>query len=543
MKIYYLLPILAFMSCESNPKSTAENIELPGIDSVYVENHLSTLSSDDFEGRMPATPGGKKTVAYLEKELKNLGLAPAFGDSYLQEVPLVEIDGEVKGPMQIEVKGETIELSHKDDFVVVTERPVEEISISSSELIFCGYGIVAPEYDWNDYQGIDTKGKTAVVLVNDPGLGMDSDSLFKGNIMTYYGRWTYKYEEADRHGLDGIILIHETNMAGYPWFVVKTGWTGPQLHINQNGSNEDCPIKGWIHLDAAKNLFDKCDLDLSSLIKQARKSDFKPVAMNARVTVGLTNKLKRDTSYNVVGISKGTSNPDEHIVFTAHWDHLGIGAPIDNDSIYNGALDNATGTASLLGLAKSFAQVETPRSAVFCFVTAEEQGLLGSELYVNKPALPLSEAICNINLDAVNITGPSKDFTITGFGQSNLDEYTSRFAEKQERYVQGEQEPEKGFFFRSDHFNFAKKGVPALYGKGGYDHKSKGKEFAQKFKDDYTTNHYHQPSDEYKSGDWDLRGLLEDTELLFNLSHHLLNGTEWPEWSESSEFKSLDRRK
>ena len=540
--IYILLVSLVFIACGS--KDNSENdFSSAGIsiDSTEFEKHLAELSHDRYRGRMPGTEGGRETVAYLIDQLEAYGVQPALDGDYRQAVPLVEIDGQLQGPMTVSFDdGEIMSLEPRNDFVAVTERPVDSIGLDNSQLVFCGYGIVAPENDWNDYADVDLNGKTAVVLVNDPGLGQEDEDFFKGNTMTYYGRWTYKYEEADRQGLDGILLIHETNMAGYPWFVVKTGWSGPQLHIDQGQNMDDCGVKGWIHLEKAKELFERSGLDLSSLIKAARKPGFKPVEMGPKVSVALKNELRYDTSHNVIGMLEGKERPDENVVYTAHWDHLGVGDPVEGDSIYNGALDNASGTATLLAIAQAMSAADSlERTAVFCFVTAEEQGLLGSEWYANNPVLPLDKAVANINLDAGNFLGRSKDLTIVGYGHSDLDQLAEFHAKKQDRYVQNEQEPEKGFFFRSDHFNFAKKGVPALYAKGGYDHREKGVDYALKVRDEYVSQHYHQPSDEYDPDNWDLSGFVEDANLMLNIGLDLLKSDKWPRWSDDSEFKSL----
>lgn len=491
---------------------------------------------------MPCTEGEDLTLDYLEGELKRFGLKPVGGKSFRQAVPLVEIDGTIEDQMEITIDDMVLPLTPGEDFVAITERPVESISLDASDLVFCGYGIVAPEYDWNDYDGVDLKGKTAIVLVNDPGLATDDPDFFKGETMTYYGRWTYKYEEADRLGLDGILIIHETRMAGYPWFVVKTGWSGPQLLLSDRNLEQDCGVKGWLHLEKAKQLFEYCDLDLSTLIKASKARDFKPVSLGAKVSVKVNNQLRFDTSYNIIAQKEGVIK-DEHVIYTAHWDHLGVGDVVEGDSIYNGALDNASGTSILLGVAEALSKApQLKRTALFTFVTAEEQGLLGSKLYAENPLLPIEKAVANINIDGINMIGKAKDLTITGYGQSDLDERVAALAEKQGRYVQGEQEPEKGYFFRSDHFNFAKQGVPALYAKGGYEHLTKGKEYAKQVRENFVANQYHQPSDEYDPETWNLSGALQDGQLMFDMGVELLNSDDWPRWREGSEFKHLDRR-
>lgn len=540
--ILAIISTLVIACSSSSDQDTQNGSSVVQVDSTVFEKHLAELSGDAYEGRMPGTDGGRKTVSYLIDQLKSYGVEPAVNGSFKQAVPMVEIDGTLDGPMVIDLGEEQMTLEPGEDFVAVTERPVDGLSLENSPLVFCGYGIVAPEYDWNDYEGVDLKGKTAVVLVNDPGLGTEGDSIFKGNTMTYYGRWTYKYEEADRQGLDGILVIHETRMAGYPWFVVERGWTGPQLYIDQGKDAEDCGIKGWLHLEKAKELFSRSGQDLSALIKASRQPGFKPVELGATASLSLANTLKYDTSHNVIGKIVGEERPEEHVVYTAHWDHLGIGAAVGGDSIYNGALDNASGTAALLAMASAMSNTEKPdRTALFCFVTAEEQGLLGSEWYTEEPVLPLRSTVANINLDAGNFIGASRDLTVVGYGQSDLDDLAESHAKGQGRYVQGEQEPEKGYFFRSDHFNFAKKGVPALYAEGGYDHWTEGKDYAQEFRDKYTSENYHQPSDEYDRESWDLSGFIQDANLMLEIGLDLLNSDKWPEWKEGSEFKSIER--
>lgn len=512
------------------------------VDSLTFESHLDTLSSDYFMGRMPFSLGDERTVDYLVQEVEACGLMPGNNSSYLQEVPMVEIDGTPSPTLDITVDDMILPLVLGADYIIHSERPAEVLEWKELPLVFCGYGIVAPEYGWNDYAGMDMKGKIALVLVNDPGLGGEDSTFFKGDIMTYYGRWTYKYEEADRQGAAGLLLIHETNMAGYPWQVVSSSWAGPQLHLDRGADAEDCGIKGWIHLEKAKELMSVMGKDLSKLLKASRQPGFKPVPLEAKATVRLDNQMKRNTSSNVIGYKKGTKYPDETIVVTAHWDHLGVGVPIQGDSIYNGALDNASGTALALAMAKAIEKTEWERSVVFLFVTAEEQGLIGSKWYVENPLFALDKTIANINIDGINLIGLSKDLTVTGLGHSDMDEVAVRFAAAQGRYVQGESEPEKGYFFRSDHFNFAKHGVPALYAKGGTDHKEKGKEYAKEVSDEYVAQNYHQPSDEYQSGDWNLHGALQDGDLMLQVIQELAKSRFLPQWKEGSEFKAADVR-
>ncbi|HQU52979.1 MAG TPA: M28 family metallopeptidase, partial [Saprospiraceae bacterium] len=457
------------------------------------------------------------------------------------KVPMVEITGHPAEEMKISGQGAAIDLQLDKDFVATTQREEEKITLNGSELVFCGYGIVAPEYGKNDYAGMDMHGKTALVLVNDPGFRQDDSVYFKGNTMTYYGRWTYKYEEGARQGADAVIIIHETNMAGYPWFVVQSGWSGARLGLQSTNKNADkCAIESWITLDAAKRIMEAAGLDFAQLIQNARKPDFKPQSLGMTVSTSLENTFKYDESRNVVGKITGSSHPDEYILYSAHWDHFGIGKVVDGDSIYNGALDNGSGTAGLLAIAKAFTKLpKAPdRSVIFLFVTGEEQGLLGSQYYAEHPIYPIPRTIADINMDGLNPNGPMKDLTITGLGQSDMDDIAKEEAAKQGRYILGEQEPEKGYFYRSDHFNFAKVGVPALFAQGGYDHAEKGKEYAMEKQKDYTANRYHKPQDEYDKTTWDLRGIKQDMQLFFNIGIRLADGQEMPQWKANSEFRA-----
>lgn len=516
-----------------------QSVQFQAVDGPSILKHLEELSDDKYGGRMPCSFGEPLTVDYLQKELKSYGLKSHDKSGYTQDVPLLTVDSKMSDKMTIKFEDDEMVMMPNKDFVIHSERKTDALELKDSELVFCGYGIVDEKLGWNDYDGIDMKGKTAVVLVNDPGYGGDDPDFFKGDIMTYFGRWTYKYDEADRQGADGLIIIHETSSAGYPWFVVQSSWTGPQQGLSGIDRSEDCGVKGWITLKRAQELFEKAGLNITEQIKAARTPGFKPVSLNSTVSTSLNIEYSECTSQNVMAYIEGSKYPDEYIVYSTHWDHIGIGKPVDGDSIYNGASDNASGTSALLSIAKNFASspVKPERSVVFLFVTAEEQGLLGSEYYATYPLFPIDKTVCNLNLDGVNAAGPMNDFTITGYGQSNMDEYAKAAAETQGRYIQPEGEPEKGFFFRSDQFNFAKVGIPVLYAKGGYDHREKGKEYARAFKDDYTNNRYHAPADEYIEGNWDLDGMVEDVQLYFNIGLTLANNQDWPQWSPGSEFK------
>lgn len=537
ISVYFLFVCISFVSCKEAPTEDKNTFEPFALESL--KKHMGTLASDEFEGRMPCSPGEEKTVSYLIDELTTLGLKPGNGSSYTQDVPLIEIVGYPDEKMLLDYGSEKVNIDFLDDFVIHSQRKANRVGIEDSELVFCGYGIVAPERGWNDFEGIDLKGKTAVVLVNDPGFGGQDSTFFKGSTMTYYGRWTYKYEEADRQGADGLLIIHETSSAGYPWAVVKSSWTGGQQGLSGIDRSNDCGVKGWISLDTAKDLFDKAGLDMAKEIRSARTKDFKAKSLKAKATVSIRNEYTECISKNVIATFPGTKRADEYIVYTAHWDHIGIGRKVQEDSIYNGALDNATGVTAVLEIAKAFtiSDQKPERSIAFLFVTAEEQGLLGSEYYVKKPTIPLNKTVCNLNMDGVNPAGKMKDFTIVGMGHSEMDEYANRAAKAEGRYTMNEMEPEKGYFYRSDHFNFAKVGVPALYAEGGYDHWDKGKKYAMEFKEGYVKDRYHAPSDEFIADEWNFDGFVQDAKIYFNIGQTLANSEEWPKWYEGSEFR------
>ncbi|WP_421976948.1 M28 family metallopeptidase [Roseivirga seohaensis] len=531
----FALLAMGFWACQSGENVTEEKVY---IDTLTIDRHLSVLASDDFMGRKPFTEGEEKTIHYLESELKAMGLKPGNGDSYFQEVPLVEITGTQSPTMTVTGQGKAMSFETGNDVVIYTERVEEEVSVKDSELVYAGFGIVAPEYGWNDYEGIDVKGKTVVVLVNDPGFGSGDSTFFKGDQMTYYGRWTYKYEEAARQGAAGVLIVHETVPAGYPWLVVQSSWTGAKLNLDDANPPYKCAIQGWITRNTAVQLFQAAGIkDYSGI---AKTKGFKPLALGLKASMSVQNEIKRDMSHNVVAMVEGTKRPDEYVIYSAHWDHLGVGEPVDGDSIYNGAHDNASGTVGLLTIAETFAKMETKpeRSVVFLFVTAEEQGLLGSAYYAQNPLFPANQSVANINIDGLPAYGEMKDLTITGYGQSELDNYAKAEADKQGRYVIPDPDPAKGYFFRSDHFNFAKIGIPALYASGSYESKEKGVEFIERKTQEYLDIRYHQQADNYLPEEWDLKGIAQDAVLLFNVGNKLANETYFPKWNEGSEFKA-----
>ncbi|HDZ14204.1 hypothetical protein LCGC14_0977150, partial [marine sediment metagenome] len=434
-------------------------------------------------------------------------------------------------------KNSNLDLAYLKDFVATTNKTVKEVGLENSELVFAGYGIVAPEYGWNDYKGIDWKGKTAVVLINDPGFKSSDSTLFKGNTMTYYGRWTYKYEEAARQGAAGVIIIHETEPASYGWNVIESSWSGARLVIESEAPLLD--VESWISNESANKLFDISAMKGQDYKTIAHNKSFQPIPLELSVSVGIENNIKKDVSKNVVAMIPGTDQKDEFIIYSAHWDHLGVGKPIEGDSIYNGAVDNATGTAGLLAIAEAFKKSKpTKRSIVFIALTGEEQGLLGSAYYAAHPIFDPKKTIANINMDAINSLGEMKDLTITGFGQSEMDEYAKEAAEAQNRYIIKDPTPEKGSFFRSDHFNFAKIGIPALYAAGSYEGFDHSIEEIKGANENYEEFKYHQVSDNYDSKTFELSGIRLDLQLFYEVGLTLSNDDYFPKWYDSSEFKA-----
>lgn len=510
------------------------------------EQHIATLASDDFQGRLPFTEGEKRSLAYLEQQFKTIGLEPGNGNSYLQEVPMVEITATTDPEMIIKKgkdkgKNETL-IKGRDGFVLWTERTEPAIEFKDDEIVFAGFGAVAPEYNWNDYEGLDVKGKIVLVLVNDPGFGGVDTTFFKGSTMTYYGRWTYKFEEAARQGAKGCFVIHNDIPAGYAWNVPQNNWNSPHLYLDRgDAQGYKCAGIGWIPRTTAEQLFQLAGLNFADEQSAARKPGFKGKSLGLKATVGMTVRSKNDKSYNLIGKITGKTKPDEYVLYTAHWDHIGTGEPDETgDTINNGAEDNASGTSGLLELARIFKSGEQPeRTILFLAVTAEEQGLQGSAYYAQNPIYPVAKTVANINIDGLGSYGKMKDIVVIGNGQSQLEEYLGEEAKKVGRYVAREPNPVAGYYFRSDHFNFAKVGIPALFTATGIDHAEKGKDFGQHLQDEFLRKHYHQPSDEYDSATWNSEGAISDLTLLYQVGKRLAFGTEWPQWKESSEFKQL----
>ena len=537
------LAVLFIWSC--SPKNNYEEV-YNSISEDNIKSHIAQLASDDFLGRKPFTEGETTTINYLKGEFEKLGLAPGNGDSYFQEVPMVELTASVlDSSMMITGGTEQISLKYWYDFVALTSRVTDSIEVKDSEMVFVGYGTIAPEYDWNDYEGLDVKGKTVVMLINDPGFGTDDKSFFKGNEMTYYGRWTYKYEEAARQGAAAVIIVHETAHASYPFEVVQGGWSGSNLYLeSENGNADRCAIEGWISLEIANSLLANAGMEGYDMYEEARKRDFKAFDLKQKMSLTLSNSIKRSKSYNVLAKYEGFERPDESIIYTGHWDHFGIGQPVDGDSIYNGAVDNGTGVSAILEIARAFTTLndKTKRSVVFMMVTAEEQGLLGSSHYSANPIFEPSKTVANINIDAIRPIGRVNDFSIVGSGQSELEDYAKAAVEKQGRYITPDPHPEAGSFFRSDHFNFAKIGIPALYGKGAVDSDANGKEWGEMQYAKYTSENYHKPSDEYYD-DFNVEGVKLDAQVYFQIGYTLANESTFPNWKEGSEFKTIREKR
>lgn len=507
--------------------------------------YVSELGSDRFMGREPFTEGEEITINYLASQLSNIGFIPAFNGSYFQEVPMVEIQSAVDKPAVIKTGNSEFELSWPDQIAVSSARISETLSVKNSEMVFAGFGIVAPEYGWDDYRDIDVKGKTVVVLVNDPGLYTENKSLFKGRKMTYYGRWTYKYEEAINQGATGILIIHETVGAGYPFAIPRRSAMSPTLFMQDENENRDRLIfNGWLESAVASDIFASVGYNVDDLRSAACKSGFKGFDMHATIDIDIKNSFKYNSSTNVAGILPGTEKPDELVIYSGHWDHFGIGEPVDGDSIYNGAVDNGTTMAWVFEIGEAFAMLsERPaRSVMLFFPTAEEQGLLGSAYYTEHPAYPLEKTIACINNDMMLPIGRMRDLMITGFGQSDLDDMAMEAAKKQDRYIFPDPNPQTGMYFRSDHFAFVRKGIPSLFARGNCDSREYGMEWAAAQESDYINNKYHRPADNYYPQEWNLDGIAEDAQLAFEIGYKLTTSSSWPGWKESSEFRNILKR-
>jgi Zn-dependent M28 family amino/carboxypeptidase len=520
-----------------------------------VMSHIKVLSSDEYEGRGPGTPGEDLSIKYIADQFKTAGLAPGNTDgTYFQKVPLVGIATQQDVVMNVNASGKDMKLRSREDFVARSVRVVEKTGFDA-DMVFVGYGVVAPEYGWDDYKGMDVRGKVLLMLVNDPAVpdpknpAKLDEKMFKGRAMTYYGRWTYKYEIAAEKGAAGVFVIHEwdskTNSgpAGYPWEVARGMMTSENFDLVAKDNNMSrVNVEGWITDTKTKEIFNAAGMSFEAMKKSATRKDFKPVDLKAHAKLDLAQKTRFINSNNVVGKLEG-SDPklkDEYVIYTAHWDHLGVGLPNEKgDKIYNGALDNATGCSGMIEMARAFKALPKPprRSILFLSVTAEEKGLIGSKYYAENPIYPLVKTAATINMDGLNQWGPTRDFTVVGLGNSTLDDVLQKAAAEKKRVLRPDPEPEKGFYYRSDHFNFAKVGVPALDPNDGIDFIGKPAGWGQKKRDEYTEHDYHKPSDEIKP-DWNLSGAADDLRLLMTVGYRVANADKYPEWKPGTEFKA-----
>ncbi|CAH9050155.1 peptidase M28 [Pseudoalteromonas sp. S3260] len=539
MKRYFSLTLIttAILAGCATTSITSDDVA-KGYNSIQADEiakHVKVLASDEFGGRAPSSEGEKLTLDYLTKEFTALGFEPGNGDSFFQEVPLVSLEAD--SDMVLNIGGK--DYQYKKDMVMGSSRISAQEGIENSELVFVGYGVNAPEYNWNDYEGLDVKGKTVVMLVNDPGFATKDPALFTGDAMTYYGRWTYKYEEASRQGAAGAIIIHETAPASYPWSVVENSWSGEQFgFVKENNNMDRVAVEGWVTVDVAKELFSKAGLNFETAKANAAKGAYHVDMGDLTATVNVKNTIKKSVSYNFIATLPGSKTPDEHIIYSAHWDHLGTDKNRKGDQIYNGAHDNATGTAGMIEVAEAFTKLgkRPDRSMTFLAVTAEEQGLLGSKYYAANPVIPANKTVANINMDSLNLLGKVKDISVVGIGKSQMDELLATAAKEQGRKVSGDPKPSSGGYYRSDHFAFANMGVPAMYAGGG----------TQAF-DEETANYrkrmslvlrgcYHQPCDRYRD-EWDLSGAVQDLQLFYKVGFDISQQTQWPTWNENSEFQ------
>ena len=535
MKYKILMLCVVFLNaCSPVNKNHGEE----AIQYKNIEKHIAELSSDYYKGRMPATETEGITVDYIAQQMKEIGLEPANNGTFFQEVPLLAVNSKISNTLNFTTPAGEIKLQKLVDYVTFTRRTEKNQTLELSDLVFAGFGITASEYQHDDFQGADLKGKTILVFVNDPGYGT-TGTYFKGNTMTYYGRWTYKFEEAARRGAKGCLIIHETGQAGYPWQVVSNNGETTKLYLKpDNGYQDRCAVEGWISQTAAEQLFSACGISFEEAKKLALQKDFKPVTLPVKVSGWIKSNFETNTSKNVCGLIRGTKHPDEVVVYTAHWDHLGVGIAVKNDSIYNGATDNASAVAWMLEIARGFKNSRPPdRSVLFLSLTGEESGLLGSSFYADHPFFPMTKTVACINTDVMLFLGENKDVTLTGSGQSELDNWVKIETEKQGRYLAPDPNPENGMFFRSDQFPFVKKGVPAIYAKGYTDAKKYGKVETMKKLDHYWKNIYHSPFDEYHPATDDLSGIVWDAKLLFHVGTNLANSQVWPAWNNDSEFK------
>ena len=511
------------------------------IDAGDFAEHVKQLASDEFGGRGPGTPGEQKTVEYIKAQFARIGLQPGNGSDWFQTVPMVETTADESATLNLKVGAAEQVLKFGSDMVVGTRTGQAQVSVKDSPLVFVGYGVDAPEQKWNDYAGVDVKGKTVVMLVNDPGFHAGDTKLFDGKRMTYYGRWTYKFEEAARKGAAAALIIHDTEGASYGWDVVKNSWSGPQYDLPaKDDPAPRVPAQGWITGEAATALFKAAGQDLGKLRAAANKRGFKPVPLDATLSLGFKSTSVEKSSRNVVGLLPGSETPDEAIVYMAHWDHLGTHEGETGDNIYNGAVDNATGVAAIIEIAEAFRKAKVPpkRSILFLAVTLEESGLLGSKYYVAHPVIPLDKTVAVFNLDALSPVGKARDITVVGKGSSQLEDLLKPLLDAQKRKPVGESNTAAGYYFRSDHFNFAKAGVPALYIDSGTDLLDGGQAAGDAAGKDYTDHRYHKAGDHFDAATWKLDGIVQDLDVVATMGTTLGNDGQWPNWYAGNPFKA-----
>ena len=547
-----VLSFIAFAACGKSTPSAAEPVDLavaalPAVDGAAVLGHVKVLSSDEYEGRAPGTRGEELSVAYMVNQLKGLGLKPGNSDgTYIQKVPLSGSAVQGSPVLSFRKGGRRQDLKWKDDYVAWTKRFQETVGVTDSEMVFVGYGVQAPEFSWDDYKGVDLKGKTMVVLIGDPPVPDPADpaaldpKTFGGRAMTYYGRWSYKYEMGAKMGAAAVLIVHETGPAAYPFSVVQSKVTEQFDLVAPDKNMGRAAVEGWITLDQAKKMFAAAGQDFEALKKAAVTREFKPVPLGTTASVALRNKLRTIDSTNVVARLDG-SDPvlkDECVIYSAHWDHFGIGPEVNGDKIYHGAVDNASGIGGLIELARTFTKVVPPpkRSILILLVTAEEQGLLGSTYYAENPIFPLAKTAGVINVDAMNVHGRTKDLVVVGLGNSELDDVLQKAAAEQGRVLKPDPKPENGSFFRSDHFPFVKRGVPAINPSGGVDYIGRPADWGIKIMEDFIKNDYHKPSDKIRP-DWIMDGAAEDLQLYLAVGYRVANAARLPEWKPGSEFK------
>jgi len=538
-RLLFIPVVLALTQGAFNADDKALKKEAAAIDESSYRALVAALAADDMKGRSPGTDGERRTAEFIEEQFLDLALQPVSGGDFRHEVALVEITASEQR-LAFGKGGGGMTLAYGDDMVIATRRVRPESSIAESEVVFVGYGIVAPEYGWNDYAGLDMRGKTALILVNDPGFVTGEESLFRGKAMTYHGRWTYKFEEAARQGAAAAIIVHDTAAAAYDWDVVRNGWSGPQFYLDSpDGNAARSALEAWITQDRARQLIELAGQDFESLKAAAVKRGFKPVPLGVTVAAGVKNAIRHLRSPNLAAVMPGKDRPDEYVIYVAHWDHLGVAEEPGDDRVYNGAVDNATGVAGILAIARGFRDLlpGPSRSILFLAVTAEESGLLGSEYYAERPLVPLEKTAAVINLDALVPLGRAKDIEVIGFGASELEDLLGAAARSQKRTLTPDRRAEAGYFYRSDNFNFAKAGVPVLYVKSGTTLRDGPPGAGLALFDEYYAKRYHKPDDEYEES-WNVSGSIEDFRLLFEVGARIANGKTWPGWYEGNEFRA-----